>query len=1069
MTSAPTSPTIVSGPASPGQERLWLAEQLAPGTVVYSSVRAWELRGPLDVAALRTAVDLLVRRHAALRTTLHPTGTGLEQRIQPPRSVPLRHVAATGDDEAAVPRAVQDLLREPFDLSTDLMFRAILANTGPDRHLFVMNVHHSACDGWSFAVIRDDLVAGYEAAAAGREPTLPEPGAGYLEHARRERDRSAVRDNGTAASVSVVPPARRSPLSVGRRRDFATTAGILRVPLRPAAVDRLRDRTARVGVTANMGLLAVFAVALSRWFGEDRVAFVTPVGARLEPEFERTVGFFVTSLPMVVDVGGDPSFDELLGAVRGVVLAAIDNVSSPAEQAWSASSDSRSGVAARRHEVSFAVDHVASARFRCGDLDVAERFAHPGDTIFDIAVRVELGDGEAWLTAEYDADALGEDVVTRFVAHFQELVEQAGDVDRVARFARVPAVDRRSLAAWSVGPSHDAQDLLTRVAGHARARPATVAVRDRTVALTYRELWAAAQDVARQVRAAGVRVDDLAATCLSRSARLPVAVLGVLLAGAAFVPLDPRDPVHRRQRLLARCGAGALLVDRAELAAGWSGPVIVVDELVTRPTDEEARVPATGPDNLAYVIHTSGSTGEPKGVMVNHRGLANYLRWATTEYGVGPAATVPLHTSVAFDMAVTSLLGPLYAGGCVRVLSEAAGPLAVADEPHGYQMLKGTPTQLRALLDRTVLTVPANRPSVIVLGGESWPAGHARDMRDLLPETVLVNEYGPTETVVGCTWFTVEAPPSGDVVPIGRPITGVTAHVVDSYLDQVPIGVCGELVVGGVGVARGYVAAPALTASRFVPDPFGADGGRLYRTGDLARWTEDGVLELVGRMDDQVKIVGYRVEPGEVEVVLGGVPGVREAAVVAVRRDDGWTELVGYVRLAGDPDDPAPARIRAHLADRLPAHMVPAELVVLERMPTNANGKLDRSALPEPPAGPPGVARAAAEPASGWSDVVHSAWAEVLGVSRVARSVSFFEAGGSSLLLLRLDAALRARGVFGLSVADLFRYPTIDALASRVAGQEPADADAGEREFRRASARRGRIERARIRRGTEGT
>ncbi|MFD9698193.1 amino acid adenylation domain-containing protein [Lentzea sp. NPDC059081] len=1061
---------IRSERASFGQEQLWLAEQVSPGTAGFHTVRMWELRGELDVGALQSAVDLLVRRHEPLRTTLHLDGSGLRQRVERPRPVPIERFELARVAEPDLDQ-VRALLKRPFDLAEDLAFRALLGRVGPGHHVFVMNVHHSACDSWSFLIIREELALAYAAYSDGREPDLPEPGTPYADFSRRERawwDAGGQRMSRRWLRSLEEIPSLHTPLPGAGRRDLMGPVGALHQEVRSDALRGLLAKAAAAGATPNMAVVALFVLLLSRWTGRDRVFFSTPVGTRLEPDVERSVGFFVNSLPIVVDVGGCRDFDELLGRVRPAVLNAIMHAQVPPGEVRAAMSG---GVSSSdfdpMHAVTLAVETWAPATFALGRLEATDRFIHPGVTTFGLSVRVEVGDEGARVFVEYDTEAIPSEVASRFAAHFDELITAAGTRGLLADLPAIPEGDRERLARWTTGPRpRGGTGLPARVAEHVAARPDAVAVDDGTRELSYRDLWAAAGALAADLRARGIGQEDLVAISMPRSAHLLVAVLGVLRAGAAFAPIDPRDPEGRRQGVLRRCRA--LVVEDAADAGGWDGTTVVVGDAVQDTGLATVADVVPSADALAYVIHTSGSTGRPKGVMITHGGLANYLDWAVSEYGLEPGTTVPLHTSVAFDLAITSLLGPLHAGARVHVLPESAGPLAAA--PHlgdGYRMVKTTPSHLRALLDHAG---DAELPGVVVLGGENLPAGQVRGLVSRSPRPRVVNEYGPTETVVGSTAFIADAPGIGDVVPIGVPIANTTAHVVDSDLRPLPVGVRGELVIGGAGVARGYLGAPGLTADRFVPDPSG-HGERWYRTGDLAFWRADGVLELVGRLDDQLKLLGYRVEPGEVEGVLANAPGVRQAAVVVDRRGQD-PRLVGFLHAAGAVDDAFLAGVEAHLRYELPAHMVPDELVPVDEMPVDGNGKTDRSALRLPevpvPVAPPPRDR----PPGYWHDLVHAAWAQTLAVAEVSPDVSFFEAGGTSLLLIKLNAALTVRGVTGLSVTDLFRFPTIDALAVHLADGSAAadpgtvtDTGAGtDAAGERAVARRERLRRARSRR-----
>ncbi|MFI6934715.1 amino acid adenylation domain-containing protein [Streptomyces sp. NPDC050287] len=1053
--------------SSSGQEQIWLTDQLVPGSAVNHMVLAWRLQGRLDQAALQGALDLLVERHEAFRTTLHWTERGLVQRVDAARRVELGRLslepgAAACEEEGerpqgflegcegdAIARCVSGFVRLPFDLSAGAMLRAALVYVRPDCHVLVITVHHSACDGWSFGILREELRAAYTARVTGARPHLPPIAMTFREFAVQERARhtSADEDRGW------LPPASGAGLSrapddgrLARGGELVSPAGIHRFTLPASAYRTLIDRAAAVGATPNMALLAAFALVLSRWQGRDEAVLTTPISTRNVPELERTIGFFVDTVPLVVPVRAYRSFEHLLKQVRTSVLTAIESVQAGRTGTHSRQSGG-SGGADSIHPVSFAVEHADSERFSMGGLDVTPCFIHPGETRFGLAVRVELDGDRAEVTLEYAAGTVSEEVAIRVAGHFRETVAAVGTGGGLDAFPAVPDQDGVGLEHWARGPRREPlAGVLEGIARQVRERPDAPAIRDSHTVVSYRALWSTADGIRRRLLELGTGPEDLVAVSLPRSAGLLAAVLGVLSTGAAFVPLDVRDPADRRDLLLARCRARVLIAedgrDGGWSVGEWTGPVMRIGRCVSEagaafPAGRPVPPVHPGPEALAYVIHTSGSTGTPKGVMITHRGLANYLWWAMEEYGVGPGATVPLHTSVAFDMAVTSLLGPLLVGACVDVLPEERGPLAVAEHwDSGYRMVKGTPTHLLAVMEKTDVSPVRPAPSVLVLGGEQLPGAYVREWARRAPGTRMVNEYGPTETVVGSVAHTVAGDRPGATVPIGTPIANTQVHVVDDELRPLPVGVRGELVIGGAGVARGYLDAPGLTAEKFVPDPFDPrGGGRLYRTGDIASWTADGMLELHGRADDQLKILGYRVEPGEIEAVMANAPGVRKAAVVADRRNEPDIRLVGFVC----PEQPGPAdtllaSLGAHLRDRLPAHMVPEILIVRDDLPTDANGKTDRKALPLPDGTGPeeDPSLAGGTTGSHWQAVVRAAWSDVLGRDGIPADVNFFEAGGTSLMLLRLRSVLRARGVTGLTVRDLVRHATIGDLAWKI-------------------------------------
>jgi amino acid adenylation domain-containing protein len=1027
---------VRSGLASFGQEQLWLVEQAMPGTGVYNVARVWDLFGPLDAALLRDCVDTLVARHDVLHTALRHEGGRLWQYVQPVGGTYFAQTVA--EDPGTAARILDEQLAAPFDLAEGSVFRAVLIRLEAGHHIFALMLHHAACDGLSHAVIRDDLVALYEAGdLKRRECPLLEVGKHiwFAEIERAEWEAGAAEAEGWLKWLEEVA-AEHAETAHGPKRTLVGAAGWLEYTVGAADLGPLLERAADAGVTPNMALNALFAVTLSRWSGREKVIFSTPVDTRMDPRLHRAVGMFTNSLPMVLDVGRNPTFTTLLERSRDAVLTALRYayVAPVRIQAALAVGAPESDLL---HQATLNVENAGSPHFQMGAARAVERRLPQASTAFGLSADVELTATSARIHVGCDRAVYPAEQARRFGDQFAETIAAAGTAGREADLPRLPSADRSRLRTWSQGPDRkDVADFAGRVAHVVQENPGAPAVSEGERTLTYRELWDESAKYAQRLRELGAGAEDVVAICLPRSIGLLAAVLGTLRTGAAFMPLDTRNPAIRTRRQLTDMGAKILVAVDRELAGGWDGlllsPDTVQDLSGTAPASEYQ--PAE-PDSLAYIITTSGSTGAPKGVMVSHRGLASYLQWAVDEYGLGSGSRVPLHSSPAFDMAITSLLGPLYAGAEIHVLPEDLGPLALVERfRDGYRIAKGTPSHLSAVLAEPETRGPGQPPSVVVFGGENWPTEQARHWAARIPGSILVNEYGPAETVVGSTAYTVSGPVSSAFVPIGRPIANTWVQVVDADLQPVPVGIRGELVIGGAGVARGYRRAPARTAERFVPDPFGPEkGGRLYRTGDIAFWNTEGQLELIGRGDDQIKILGYRVEPGEVEAALTQCPGIRQAAVVTDRRGDRH-RLVAYCVFKQD-SGPAegPERVKDYLRQVLPPHMIPETVVGVAAMPLSSSGKIDRSALPEPPDSPGPVKPAAPPEGDGyWHTVVRDAWLAVLPHDSIPDGATFFEADGNSLMLLQLLTELIERGVPGLTVTDLFRFPTIASLADRI-------------------------------------
>ncbi|HEX7240243.1 MAG TPA: amino acid adenylation domain-containing protein, partial [Longimicrobiaceae bacterium] len=714
----------------------------------------------------------------------------------------------------------------------------------------------------------------------------------------------------------------------------------------------------------------------------------------------------------------------------------------------------RSLTHAPMFQVMFSLDEgqMAAREPRLGPLEVEPLQVASASAKFDLALTLWGRGGALDGGLVYRADLWDRSTVERMLERFGLFLEQvaAGPDRRVWEIDLLDPAERNRLLEWSGSvQEHAAEPVHVRVAAQAARTPGALAVAAQGGSLTYAELDAAASRLARFLRRRGVGLESCVAVCLERSPEAVVALLGVLRAGAAYVPVDPAYPRERIAYMLRDCAATVLLTQERLLGGlpEHGATVVALDSQWEEEAREPAEAPATDvpPEALAYVIYTSGSTGTPKGVMMPHRGLSRYLEWAAEAYPLGDGAGAPLHGSLSFDLTVTSLFLPLLAGRAVAVLEEGAGaePLARAlRRGPGFGMLKLTPGHLAVLAEQVGPEGIRSAARVWVVGGENLPAELAARLREWAPEALVVNEYGPTEAAVGCCVGRVEAVGAdGGIVPIGRPTPGTRLYVLDRHLQPVVPGAVGELYIGGAQVARGYQGRPELTAERFLPDALGGTpGARMYRTGDRARWRADATLECLGRTDEQVKVRGFRIEPGEVEAALEAHPSVRAAVVVAQGGASGAGDrrLVGYV-VAAEGGAASPAALREHLRARLPEYMVPSALVVLERFPLTPNGKLDRKALPAPePDGDAG----GVEPRTPTEEVVAGIFAGVLGAERVGVHDNFFELGGHSLLATR--AVSRVRQVFGVEVPlrALFEGPTVAELAGRVEEMRRAGAPA---------------------------
>ncbi|HSF40925.1 MAG TPA: amino acid adenylation domain-containing protein [Thermoanaerobaculia bacterium] len=1024
-------------PLSFAQQRLWLIDQLQPGTPLYNLPVVLRVEGPLDAAVLARSLGEIVRRHEALRTVFAVEGDSPVQGIEPPAPFVLRRVDLSGLPEPGREARARALTREeagrPFDLSRDPMLRGLLVRLAPEDHAVALTLHHVASDGWSLGILVREVAALYAAFAQGKPSPLPELPVQYADFAVWQRswlhgEALEQEIDWWRQELADLPPLLTLPTD--RPRPAAQSYRGATRPVRlPAELSRhLGALGRRSGSTLFMVLLAGFEALLGRFSGQDDLAVGSPIAGRNPVETEGLIGFFVNTLVLRGDLSGTPTFGELLGRVREAALAAYLHQDVPFEKLVEELAPERSLAHAPLFQVMLVLQNAPVESLAIEPL----RLRPAGDTgtmaKFDLTLTLEETEDGLRGVLEHATDLFDAATIDRLAVHFERLLAAAlATPERPARELPLlsPAERHQAIAEWNDTEAVPA--LQARVdelyAAQVRRTPQAVALVCGDEALTYAGLDARSGRLAAHLLALGAGPDVIVALFLERSIDLVVALLAVLKAGGAYLPLDLSLPRPRLSFLLDDARPSLvltrtqLLPDLPENASG----VVCLDDL---PEGAAPEAPAVQPaaDNLAYVLYTSGSTGTPKGVAVTHRGLANYLLWAADAYPVGEGSGAPVHSPVSFDLTVTSLFLPLLAGRRVDLVPEEEGVegLAAALAQGGFGLVKLTPAHLEVLERLLPPERVAQSANALVIGGEALSAEQLAFWRLHAPGLRLINEYGPTETVVGCSIYEVPASIPAGPVPIGRPIANTRILILDPQMSPVPIGVAGELYLGGAGVCRGYLHRPGLTAGKLVPDPFGAWGERLYRTGDLARRLPDGTIEFLGRADHQVKIRGFRIELGEVEAVLAALPGVREAVVVASGQ-----RLVAYV--AGDA---AVEDLRRPLSERLPDYMVPAVFVILAELPLTANGKVDRKALPAPERqSAPEAHRAPRTPVE---EVLAGIWAEVLGLEQVGADGHFFDLGGHSLLATRVMSRLRAAFGVEMPLRDLFAAPRLADLAARV-------------------------------------
>ncbi|MFE9631360.1 non-ribosomal peptide synthase/polyketide synthase [Streptomyces sp. NPDC006463] len=1018
----PVVPTARDGalPLSYAQARMWFAADLDPESTEYNSGTALRLTGPLDQAALRRALDALVARHESLRTTFAAADGHGVQVVHPAAPVPLPVAECAPDGVDAL---VRSLFGEPFDLRRGPLLRPTLVRITDEDHILVLSMHHIVTDGWSLNVITRELAELY----AGRTPAAPP--VQYADFARWQRER-------------LTPPALEAGL--GYWREQLADAPVLELPTdRPRPAERTtRGASEQVAVPAEilarftelcqaqgatlfMGLTAATQLLLARYSGRPDVVLGTVTSGRDRAELEDVVGFFVNTLALRTRIDEHATGAELLASVRRTVLDAFVHAETPFDRVVDAVVTERDPSRSPLVQAVISYESPAAADGDSGGaVSWTEYPLRSWTSPFDLTFDFGEADGELHAHLVYNTDLFDAATIRRMAGHLLTVLTALADdpARALCDLDLLSAAERRTLTeernATDSGLEPAALHALFE--RQAALRPDATAVVTDTERWTYAQIDGRAAALARRLRSAGVTAETVVGVCLPRGADWITALLGVLKAGAVYLPLDPDYPADRRAFMLTDSGAALVVTDadHAALLDTSAVPALLVDAPATG--DDAAPDPAGPPlpDAGAYLIYTSGSTGVPKGVLVTHRGVAAFAATQADRFAITADSRVLQAASANFDASVMEILMAWSAGAALvlpapgRVLGEDLVQVL------GRQRVTHAMIPPAALAGAGQAPLPDLR--TLVVGGEACPP---ELVAAWAPGRAMFNAYGPTEITISATISDRLVP--GTAVPIGRPNQDARVYVLDARLRPVPAGVPGELYVAGAGVARGYLGRPALTASRFLASPF-APGERLYRTGDLVRWLPDGQLEFTGRADDQVKLRGFRIEPGEIESVLAAHPGVRRA-LVQIREDQpGVKRLVAYV-VADDPASfPDPDTLREHAARSLPPYMVPAAWVTLDALPLTANGKVDRRALPAP--GLPARAASYTAPRTEREITLAEVWKVVLGLEEVGVHDNFFELGGDSILSIQVVARARAAGL-AISTRQLFAAPTVAGLA----------------------------------------
>ncbi len=1070
------------------QQRLWLLDQLEPATAVYNLPAAVSLEGSLDADALEHSLEGIVRRHETLRTTFASDGGRPVQVIAAAQAVALPRLDLRGlpapRRRAEVRRLTGEEARRPFDLSRGPLLRATLLQLTPEEHTLLVTMHHICSDAWSMGLFVRELVALYKAHVSGSRALLPELGIQYADFAHWQRQELQGerlekllaywrRELDGAPSFLDLPVDRQRsalPGASGATRYFVYPRSLA------DAVEALGQRHAS---TPFMVLIAAFMLLLHRYTGQPDILLGSPIANRNRSETEGLIGFFVNTLVLrsdLTEMEEDPPFPEHLARVRERSLEAYAHQDLPFEKLVEEIQPERSRNRTPLFQVMLAhenapVEILDTQDLGLGELTLRSVETDSGAAKFDLTLLLRREPRGLAGALEYANGLFDETTIDRLVHHYRALVESilTRPEGRTSSLELLTPAERWQMTGeWNAAqapPAAPVTGLQQTFEAQARKAPDAVALvfegggGERR--WSYSELDRHADQLAHRLRELGVGPEVLVGVATERTPEMVAGILAVWKAGGAYVPLDPAYPGERLAFMLKDAGAEVLLTqEHLESSAAGARHVLFLDTFWEKGLGQpsERPVPTSGADNLAYVIYTSGSTGRPKGVAITHRSALALLDWSRQAFSGERLQGVLASTSICFDLSIFELFAPLSAGGQVILARNALAlpQLAARDE---VTLINTVPSAMTELLR---IKGVASSVVTVNLAGEPLPGRLVRQIYEQSAVKEVWNLYGPSEDTTYSTWCRMERDLDGKP-SIGRPLPGTQAYVVDRDLRGVPYGVAGELYLGGAGLVRGYLARPALTAERFVPDPWSARrlppaaGARLYRTGDLARYLPDGHLDLLGRMDYQVKIRGFRIELGEIEAALTSHETVAEAVVVVrPTGEDGDQRLVAYAVAAHDGKKaPTVESLRSSLATKLPGYMMPSAFVVLEALPLTPNGKIDRQALPAP-GEPDSAASAAAPPRTELERILAEIWCRLLGREKVGVHQSFFDLGGHSLLVTQVTSQLGKALGRRISPVEMFEHPTIASLARAIDPRPAAMAEA-RRPRRRAGAGTGDI------------
>ncbi len=1084
---------VLEYPLSHGQRALWLQHQVAPESI-FNLLYAVRIRAKLDVDCLKDAFQILVERHPTLRSTFHAVQGELVQRIHEQFEVYFQQVDASGWDEIELRQRVQQEARQQFDLENGPLFRVHLFSRAEDDHILLETIHHIVADLWSQAIIANEIGQIYSSLIAHQSPDLAPIALQYSDYVRWQSEMLETEAGEKLwqywqKKLAGDLPILNFPTDHARPAVQTFRGASKSIEIRPALVQRLRQLSEQQGATLYMTLLAAFQVLLHRYTGQDDIIVGTPTTGRSRSEFAPLVGYFVNPLPIRSELSGNPKFVEFLNQVRTTVVETLQHQNYPlgllVEKLRPPRDPSRTPlfqvmfVFQRAHLLyeeglsSFAVS-TETTRMNLAGLPLE---AYPLDewlAPFDFTMMLAESKGSLGASVTYNCDLFDAATIDRLLSHFETLLESIVEdpAQRIGALNMLPKTQLSQILTTFSGIEHEfpgdrcIHELFEQKVAE---QPQATAVTFEHSQLSYAELNARANQLAHYLQKLGVGPDTIVGICVERSIEMIIAMWGVLKAGGAYLPLDPVYPPERLQLMLQDADAPVLIAQKhlgLELADERQ-QIIYLDQQMEAISQESRENPIclARPDNLAYVIYTSGSTGTPKGTLLQHRGLCNFATAHVRALGVGRTSRWLQFASFSFDASVSEIFTAFLAGGTLCLARRET----ILATPSLIQLINDQRINV-AILPPSLLAIlpPEKLPGlrIVISAGENLPP-------DVVAKWMVgrkfFNGYGPTEATVGPTIYQVEHLPDGaTTVPIGKPLDNIKVYVLDRYLNPVPIGVNGELHLGGVCLARGYHHRPDLTAEKFIPDPFSTKpGARLYKTGDLARFRSDGNIEFLGRVDFQVKIRGFRIELEEIESRLKKHPGVESAVVVAKKDRSGEPHLVAYI-LEDHQTVPGSEELRNFLRQQLPDYMVPSHFIALKSWPLTQSGKIDRKALPDPVEIRSDVVAPMIKPRTEIETLIARIWLEVLKLDRIGIHDNFFDIGGHSLAMAKIHSRLCEVLNKDISIIELFKYPTIYSLGQFLQ-QEETQKPIFQQQQQRASRQREALEMQRQRLRRDGS